>query len=111
MDVLAHVSDIDDALILHAHPHPDVRRPGEPIGQLAQAVASLGQDLKGMLRRVEHRIERARDELERHILMEQIAHRVDEDHSGTLPLQRCRQKILMQRQVEAIAVAIGPHRA
>ena len=55
---------------------------------LGQAPRSLGEHLVGVLRGVGHDLEDVADEVRRHLVVEEVAHRVDEDHPGRPPAPR-----------------------
>lgn len=54
----------------------------------AQPLRSLGEHLVGVLGRLADHLENLRDELGRHIVMEEIAHRVHKDEAGRAPASR-----------------------
>jgi len=55
-----------------------------------------------MLRSVAHCVEYSLNKFERNILMEKIAHRIDEDYTGRLPRSRQIDQVIVQGQVEPI---------
>src|SRR5262249_55480 len=84
---------IGRALILDAGPQPDIRerfavRIQVVPHQVAHAVGALGQDDEDVLWTARHYVEELFDEAERHILVEGVAHAVDEGDAGLLPMQR-----------------------
>ena len=48
--------------------------------------------------------------VERHVLVEQVAHRVDEDRLRLLPLERQVEHLRLERELEAVRVVRLPHR-
>src|SRR4051812_26553012 len=70
----------------------------------------FSEDLKSVLRTRCHDLEHLLDECERNILLEQIAHRVNEDQAWRSPSKRNGQRIVMESQLEAVAVVRFPHR-
>ncbi len=67
-------------------------------------------DLEAVPVRAVHDVEDALDVLERHVLVEEVAHRVDEDCLRLLPSQRELEHVRLQRQLEAVAVVRLTHR-
>src|SRR6266536_3796544 len=76
----------------------------------AQALRALGKDLEGVLRTLAHDRERALDEFERDLVLEKVAHRIDEDHARLRPSLRGIEKICMKRRRETRGVTRAPHR-
>ena len=58
------------------------------IGNSAQTLRSLGEHLVGVLGRLPDHVEDLCDELDGHILVEEIAHRVHEDEPRGVPASR-----------------------
>ena len=73
---------------LHAHAHPQVRRPVELTCCAAQPLRSLGEHLVGVLRRLSDYLEDLLDELEWNVVVEEVAHRVHEDEPRSTPTTR-----------------------
>ena len=92
---------------LNAHAHPKVRRPVQLICNSAQSLRSLGEHLVGVLRRLSDDIEDLRDELDGHVLMEEVAHRVHEDETGSVPTLRHIKGRGMEGEPEARAARPG----
>ena len=90
--------------ILDADTHPDIRRPCNLPGQLSQAGAALGENLKRMLRAILHRSKHPPDELQRHMFVKEVAHRVDEDQSRLAPALRQLDGVRMQCDLEALPI-------
>lgn len=59
-----------------------------PAEHPVQTARPLGQHLKRVPMRIPPDLRDPEDVLVRHGLMKEVAHRVDEDHSGRPPLQR-----------------------
>ena len=69
----AQVIDADRVLaVFHGDAHPQVRRPVQLAGDLAQPGRALGQNLEGVLRRVRDHGEDLADEAQRHPGVEQV---------------------------------------
>jgi len=51
-------------------------------------LGALGQDLKRVAVRCDHCVEDGFDEINRHLLVEEIRHGVDEDQPRPLPFER-----------------------
>ena len=62
-----------------------------------------------MLRCEADGVHNAVDKLEGDLLVEDVAHGADEDVVGLAPLQRLAEGILMERQLEAVAVFLQSH--
>jgi hypothetical protein len=92
--------------ILDRHATPNMRgRLSGPVSGLqiaGQQGASFRQHLKDMPIRPLHRVEDLINEVARHFLMEQVAHRVDEDRSRAFPGQRLFQALMTQDQIEVL---------
>ena len=71
---------------------------------------ALREHLEAVPVRAPHHVEHALDVRERHILVEQVAHRVHEDRLRLLPLERQLQHLRLQRELEAVPVVRLPHR-
>ena len=71
----------NDLRVLDAGAKPHIRRPVELIGMLGRNFGSLRQDLECVMRAGRHHLEDLLDERERHVHLEQVAHRVDEDQA------------------------------
>ena len=87
---------VDVIGILDADAHPHVARPIEVRAQLLQTLGSLGEDLVRVLGRVPHGAGYAADELQRHLVMEEIGHRIDEDSPPCLPGPRQQESRLIE---------------
>lgn len=70
------------AVVLDAHTHPDVGRPVQVLRERGEPLGALGEYLVGVPGRVGHDLEHPPDEVQRHLRVEQIAHRVHEDQPG-----------------------------
>ena len=91
------------AVVLDADAHPDVVWPVQFVGEGAQPAGALREDLVGVLWRVGHHLEHPADEVERHVGVEEIAHRVDEDQPRRAPRVGDAQGVLVDGQGEARA--------
>ena len=94
------------AVVLDAHAHPDVGRPVQAGCQRGEPLRALGEYLVGVPGCVGHDLEHPPDEIQRHLWVEQIAHRVHEHKPRRPPPVGCVQGFLMQGQGEAGAA--GP---
>jgi hypothetical protein len=63
---------------------------------------TLGQQLIGVARGCEHDVEHLPDELERNVLVEEVAHGVDEDHPRLGPGEGQRQHVFVGFQNPAL---------
>src|SRR5947209_3784220 len=88
------------SIALDRHTDPDVGWPFERAGDCSQALRALCQKLVRVARRIRHHVEHALDEVEWHVFMEQIAHRVHEDQTPGPPPLRDAQRIVVDREAE-----------
>jgi hypothetical protein len=95
------------ATILDAHADPDVRMPRQRRCELSQALVTLGQDLKRVPMGLSHDLEDLLEVGVRNTLVEEVAHRVDEDHSRPRPLQWLLQPLRPELQREALLVGVS----
>ena len=95
---------MNEAAVLDAHADPDVLRPGQGGRERGEALVALGQDLEDVMLSLAHRLEDLGDHLIGDVLVEEVAHRVDEDELGLAPLQRKLQAVRPEPQVEALLV-------
>src|SRR5258706_9311601 len=90
--------------VLNRYATPDMRwsrrAPVAAPQEVAHQRRTLRQDLKGVPVRLLHRVKDAPDELLRHVFVEEIAHRIDEDHARTAPAQRLIKALRSQCQIE-----------
>src|SRR5262245_20657110 len=96
-------------LRLDTDPDPEIRRPLKLLGDPPQTVGPLREYLEHMPVGLTYDREDAIDEEQRHGLMEEIAHGVDEDVSRLAPRERLVHHIRLQRDLETIAVARLAH--
>ena len=97
--------------VLDAHAPPDVR----PIGreaelgpeQVTQPFRTLGQHLVGMPVGPDHHPDDGEDLVVGDVLVEQVAHRVDEDHLGTGQPERLEEFLRDSSQVEPLLVGMA----
>lgn len=94
------------AVVFYAHAHPDVGRPVQVLREGGEPLGALGEYLVGVPGRVGHDLEHPPDEVQRHLWVEQVAHRVHEDQPGRPPPVGRGQRFLVQGQGEAGAA--GP---
>jgi hypothetical protein len=73
---------VNVALILNAHPHPQVAWPIQFRGKTPQSIRALGEDLENVMICPLNRVEDSLDVVVWHVLMEEITHGVHEYHSG-----------------------------
>ena len=113
------VDPVDDVGGLHRHSHPEVVRPIELVSNTREPVCSFGQHLVSVLRRRADDIEHVRYEVERHLGVEQVAHRVHEHDLRCSPPQWLLQCTRMDGDTEAgpgrprvavVLVLFGAHR-
>lgn len=96
--------------IFHTHAHPHIRRPVEFAIERCESIGALGEHLKAVPVRAAHDVEDALDVLDRHIFVEEIAHRVDEDRLRLFPLQRKVEHLRLKRERKAVPIVRLPHR-
>jgi hypothetical protein len=100
-------------LVLDAHAPPNViqfRRKAEfRLKQIPQAFGPFGQDLVGVPIRLGHDLGDQNDVFVGDVLVEQVAHRVDEHHLRLGPKERFGQFLGNQTQVEALLVGMARH--
>jgi hypothetical protein len=82
------VNPVCPPLVLHRYAHPNVLGPRQTGRQLHQSLRSLRQYLERVPACLAHDLENGLDELARDVLVEQIAHRVDEDQPRRRPPER-----------------------
>ncbi|MDQ5894849.1 MAG: Response regulator [Actinomycetota bacterium] len=100
------ICPMNEPTVLDRDAHPNVRMPFEFGCQLSESILSLGKDLEHVMVRLPHHRENLLDVVERNPLMEEIAHRVDEDDPWSLPLQRLVQAVRPKAQIEALFVGV-----
>ena len=71
-----------------------------------QPLGPLGQDLIGVPVRRPHHLDDGFDVIVRHVLMEEVAHRVDEDHLRCRPAERLGELLGHEAQVESLLVRV-----
>ncbi len=81
--------------VLDGDTHPQVRRPRQPVSQSPKPERSLGEYLVGVLRGVGDHVEDFPHESQWHLGVEQVAHRVDEDHARGAPPVRLAERLPM----------------
>lgn len=104
------VDAVDVVLVLDADAHPDVRLPGKLRVEGKQAVGTLGEDLILMPIGAHHDIEDFLDVIVGDFVVEEVAHRVDEDDLGFLPAQWDFEGLGLQRDGKSIAIGRLSHR-
>ena len=96
------LDSIIHAVVLDGCANPDVFGPGKPGSELAQPGRPFRQCLEPVPGRLDHGLECAEYEIVRDVLVEQIAHRVDEDEHRLLPFQGQPYPVVPQADVEAL---------
>ena len=94
------------ALVLDRHAHPDVLRPRQGGSDLCEPLVALRQDLEGVVAGLGHHGEDLLDELERDVRVEEVAHRVHEDHPRPAPPQRLPKPMRPEPEIEALLVGV-----
>lgn len=89
--------------------HPDIRRPCQERVEFGDMLCTLRENLEAVPVRALHHIEDALDEFEWHILVEQVAHGIDEDRLRLLPCEWHFQHMLVHRKFEAVCIVRLPH--
>jgi hypothetical protein len=74
IDLSESVCSLDKPPVLDGNAHPDIRVPLELRGKLREAPVPLGENLKDMLGSASHYVEYSADEIERNLLMKEVAH-------------------------------------
>ena len=97
------------AAILDRYPQPDIGRYLTRLEESRHPRGSLGQHLVRMLRRTRHHIDNAFDISVRHLLVEEIGHRIDEIDGGLLASKRLLQALRQQGQRKAVLVSGRAH--
>lgn len=87
----------------------DVRRPTQTWRQLSQALGTLGQNLETVPVGAAHDRKHLFEEVHRHILMKQVAHRIDEDRSAAGPAQGALEHVGVGGHLKARGVVRLPH--
>ena len=101
--------------VLNGHAAPDMRR--DRAGSIStsdippQPRAAFGQDLKHMPVCRFHRVEHAVDEFHRNALVEQIAHRIHEDHARSFPREWLGEAFGTERDIEPTSEWMTGHAA
>jgi len=101
------VRSMHEAAVLNADTHPDVGMPRQSGREFSQALVTLRQHLEGVPRRLAHHGKDFLDKRHRNVLMEQIAHRVDEDHSRATPAQRLHEPLRPEAKIKALFVRVS----
>src|SRR5262245_53109550 len=97
--------------IFDADAHPDVWRPWEIGEKRLQTLRPFGQDLILMPVRAVHHLEGPLNVLKRHIVVKQIAHRIDEDALRLLPTERLTEFFGDESQIEPLFERVSLHAA
>src|SRR5271157_4477827 len=96
--------------ILHTDSEPDMRLTRSEAQlrtkHLAHSLRPLGQYLEGMPARLLHHTANLLDVRIRHVFVEKVAHRVDEDHPRFAPAQGIGQLFGHEPQVESLLVGM-----
>lgn len=94
--------------VLHRHPYPDVFRPRRQLGgKLGEPLVPLGQHLVDMPGRFPHHLEDLLQKVERHFLVEEVAHGVDKDQARLSPPARLIQALRVQGELKSMREVIG----
>jgi hypothetical protein len=111
VDLLQVLDPARERGVLDRDSEPDVARDRPALIPVPDIVAheraALGQHLVDMPVRLLHRIEHLVDELTVDVLVEQVAHRVHEDHPRLLPERGLFQSRRPERQVESLLVGMS----
>lgn len=91
-------------LVLDTRAHPDMGCPGEAVAQRCQTSWPFGQQLIPVPIRAVHHVKNSSYELEWNILVEEVAHAVDEDGLRFFPGHGQFKGVLVQGQFEGVAV-------
>lgn len=94
---------------LDGNTQPHVLRDKSSAEVFSHSFGTLGKDLVAVLGRVADGVHNTVDKLEGNVLVEDVAHGADEDVVGLAPLQRLIEGVLMERQLEAVAVFLQSH--
>ena len=96
--------------VLDRHAAPEMvwrRAAGVPAAEvIPHARAPLGQDLVDVAVRRLHPVENVVDEIARHALVEQVAHRIDEDHARFAPPLGLIEARRPKAEIEALLVGV-----
>jgi hypothetical protein len=68
---------------------------------------TLREDLEDVMVSSDHHVEDSSDELRRNILVEEVAHRIDEDHSRPFPTRRNLEPFRPKPQIETLLVRMA----
>ena len=93
---------IVDRLDADAHPH--VERPIEARIKLRQSLRPLSEHLKAVPSGAAHDTEHALYEVDRDIVVKEVAHGVHEDRLRPLPLERQLEHLGLERELESVPV-------
>src|ERR1700684_1604514 len=107
IDLAQIVGAVNEAAVLDRDPDPDVRVPVQHWRKLGQPLVALGQDLERMPVGLSHDLEDPLDIGVRNALVEEVAHRVDEDHPRTRPLQWLLQPLRPELELKALLVGVS----
>ena len=95
------------ALVFDGDAHPDVVGPGQRGGELGEPLGALGEHLVAVLVRRLHHLEDLVDVVVGHVLVEEVAHGVDEDGARLRPAERLVEALGAQLQLEAALVGVA----
>jgi hypothetical protein len=85
----------DYSVVFDTRTHPNISGPLKFSGVFLSDLWPFGENLKCVLRTFFHHGEYALDEIDWHILVEQVAHGVDKDQSRRLPSEGDREGLWM----------------
>ena len=100
------VGPVHEATVLDRYSHPDIRMPGQRAREVREAFMPLCEDLKRMPLGAAHHVEDVLHKLVGDVLVEQVAHRVHEDHPRPLPTQRLVEPFRPEPKVESLLVGV-----
>src|ERR1700722_4471745 len=98
---------MDEATILDRYSDPNIWMPAQLARKLRQSLVALSENLERVVVRPAHHIKDPLDVVQRHVLVEEITHRVHEDHPWTRPSHRLLQTLRPEAQVEPLLVRVA----
>ncbi|GIV51987.1 MAG: hypothetical protein KatS3mg038_2508 [Candidatus Kapaibacterium sp.] len=96
--------------ILDTDAHPYIGWPLEFGRKFSQSRTAFGENLEDVLRAIVHCGKNALNEVQGYKLVEQVAHRVDEDPAWLAPAFRQIDQIRMERNLKAVTISVCSHR-
>jgi hypothetical protein len=95
--------------ILHTHAHPDIVVPGQFPYDFDKSFRPLRQNLERVPIGLSHYIEDTAYEIQGHVRMKKITHRIDKDLPRLIPSQRLVKHIGLESDSEIVPVPRLPH--